>query len=75
MKRLLEGYFPRLILLIPHFLVLVVMLATHPSIRNTSNNLLQEDIGIPPPPPEQPGEGSIDWLANVQAIQNVIGAL
>lgn len=72
----ITGYFPRLILLVPHFTVLVIMLANHPSLRNVSSDALQEDNARTPSqhPPEQPGEGSIDWLANVQAIQNVIGA-
>ena len=69
-----SGYFPRMILLLPHIVILSVLLATHPSIRTGSaENLSQKAVQAPPP--SQPGEGSVDWLANLQAIQNLMGAV
>ncbi|KAH9948855.1 integral peroxisomal membrane peroxin-domain-containing protein [Amylocystis lapponica] len=71
-------YFPRMIFLLPHVCILGVLLATHPSIRHrlsTGNLDHDEAHGVPSPPPAQTGEGSVDWLANVQAIQNLMGVV
>ncbi|OBZ68884.1 Peroxisomal membrane protein PEX29 [Grifola frondosa] len=71
-------YFPRMILLIPHAVTLGILLATHPSLRRRATPDSLEDLSInsvQPPPQTQPGEGSVDWLANVQAIQNLMGAV
>ncbi|KAG6332158.1 hypothetical protein ID866_6930 [Astraeus odoratus] len=54
-------YFPRLILLLPHMLLLGVMLAYHPQPGS-------------PPAPASANEGTVDWQANIQAIQNLMGA-
>ncbi|PCH39887.1 hypothetical protein WOLCODRAFT_136540 [Wolfiporia cocos MD-104 SS10] len=62
-------YFPRLVLLIPHICLLSVLLATHPSLRSA-----ESAPEVPPPSTAPAGEGSGDWLANVQAIQNLMGA-
>ncbi|KAI0763592.1 integral peroxisomal membrane peroxin-domain-containing protein [Trametes elegans] len=68
-------YFPRLIFLIPHVVILGILLATHPAIRKGE----PLDASIPkmtqPMPPTQPSEGSADWLANLQAIQNLMGSV
>lgn len=56
------GYFPRMALLIPHILLLGVMLCYYP------------DPGAQPVPINV-GEGTADWQANIQAIQNLMGAL
>lgn len=69
------GYFPRLILLVPHVAILGVLLATHPSIRGSGGPENSSPKGLQAPPPSQPGEGSVDWLANLQAIQNLMGAV
>lgn len=70
------GQFPRLLLLLPLVMIIGAMLATHPSF---SRSLTKSDdpkvASVPPPPPAQSSEGSVDWLANVQAIQNLMGAL
>jgi len=67
-------YFPRLVLLLPHVVVLSVLLATHPALRS-NDSTDAEAKPAPTPPPTQVGEGSVDWLANVQAIQNLMGVL
>ncbi|KAH9841736.1 integral peroxisomal membrane peroxin-domain-containing protein [Rhodofomes roseus] len=66
------GYFPRLVLLLPHVIVLSILLATHPSLRSNDNSEA-ETKPAPTTPPAQVGEGSVDYLANVQAIQNLMG--
>ncbi|KAJ7180845.1 hypothetical protein C8R46DRAFT_1070756, partial [Mycena filopes] len=58
-------YFPRLLLLLPHLTLIAIILATHPQTTNK-----------PPPAPEAPAEtGSVDWQANIQAIQNLMGLI
>ncbi|KAH0826222.1 hypothetical protein J3R83DRAFT_5680 [Lanmaoa asiatica] len=54
-------YFPRMALLIPHIVLLGVMLYYYP------------DPGAQPVPINV-GEGTADWQANIQAIQNLMGA-
>ncbi|KDQ50506.1 hypothetical protein JAAARDRAFT_74158 [Jaapia argillacea MUCL 33604] len=69
-------YFPRMILLVPHAALIGVLLATHPSRRKSHGRTPStgtETSGVPPPPPASAGEGSVDWLANLQAIQNLMG--
>jgi len=56
------GQFPRMALLIPHVVLLGVMLCYYP------------DPGAQPVPINV-GEGTADWQANIQAIQNLMGAL
>ncbi|KAH7910828.1 Peroxin/Dysferlin domain-containing protein [Hygrophoropsis aurantiaca] len=68
-------YFPRLVLLLPHALLAGIMLATYPRVNQSlppskSNSART----VPPPPPANVGEGSVDWQANLQAIQNLMGA-
>ncbi|KAF8216739.1 integral peroxisomal membrane peroxin-domain-containing protein [Mycena galopus ATCC 62051] len=56
-------YFPRLLFLLPQIILIAIILATHPDTRHK-----------PPPAPEAPAEsGSVDWQANIQAIQNLMG--
>ncbi|KAI9568458.1 hypothetical protein HD554DRAFT_2098163 [Boletus coccyginus] len=54
-------HFPRMALLIPHVVLLGVMLCYYP------------DPGAQPVPINV-GEGTADWQANIQAIQNLMGA-
>ncbi|RPD62672.1 hypothetical protein L226DRAFT_458932 [Lentinus tigrinus ALCF2SS1-7] len=68
-------YFPRLILLLPHVIVLGVLLAMHPTLRGRDAAENPSPKATQPPPSTQPGEGSVDWLANLQAIQNLMGAV
>jgi hypothetical protein len=62
------GYFPRLVLVLPHVLLISVLLATYP---NSSSLATRSEAGAPVAPPK---EGSVDWQANLQAIQNLMGA-
>lgn len=66
-------YFPRLFLLLPYVIVLSVIIATHPAL-NHPDGYDCEEAKAPAPTPAQTAEGSVDWLANVQAIQNLMGA-
>ncbi|KAI0074131.1 hypothetical protein K474DRAFT_1665790 [Panus rudis PR-1116 ss-1] len=69
-------YFPRLALLLPFVMLLGIVLATDPALKQPDPDHTAEDVTsptVPPPPPMQTGEGSVDWLANVQAIQNLMG--
>ena len=72
---LVIGYFPRLVLLLPHAIVLGVLLATHPSLKVRDGADVPSPKSALPTAPSQPGEGSVDYLANLQAIQNLMGAV
>ncbi|KZP23366.1 hypothetical protein FIBSPDRAFT_952160 [Athelia psychrophila] len=66
-------YFPRLILLIPHTVLISVLVSTHPSF--SSQHPSNPDAEIPTPPPAQAAEASPAWQANLTAIQNLMGAI
>ncbi|KAJ7224078.1 integral peroxisomal membrane peroxin-domain-containing protein [Mycena pura] len=53
-------YFPRLLFLLPQIVLIGIMLATHPDTTHK-----------PPPVPGDPA--SVDWQANIQGIQNLMG--
>jgi hypothetical protein len=61
------GYFPKLVLLLPNVLLVSILLATYPSSNDPPDHKKLS-------PPAPPGEGSVDWQANLQAIQNLMGA-
>lgn len=69
------GYFPRMFLLLPHIILASVLLATHGSgpqgISDTSDSAKNANVAAP----QQPKEGTVDWYANLQAIQNLMGAV
>ena len=69
------GYFPRLIFLLPHAVILGVMLVWHPALRKGESLDALPPRVIQPVPQTQSSEGSADWLANIQAIQNLMGAV
>ncbi|KAI5116586.1 hypothetical protein M0805_009229 [Coniferiporia weirii] len=65
-------YFPRLLLTLPHVILMSIFLNTH-SLRKPSPSRL---VGVPEPPPySQPAEGSPEWFSNLQAIQNLMGCV
>ena len=67
---LFPGYFPRMVLLLPHVILISILLVTHgdhhPSVRP------EQTVPVFTP---QPKEGTVDWYANLQAIQNLMGAM
>lgn len=79
LDKVLPGYFPRLILLIPHISLIAIILATYPypsapgsdPLYTSSGSEPTEHEALPPPPTEAP----IPWQANIQGIQNLMGAL
>ena len=69
-----EGYFPRLVLLMPFVMVIGIILATDPSLKHPGPvGDYDDDSPLPSPTPLKPSEGSVDWLANLQGIQNLMG--
>ncbi|OJA15820.1 hypothetical protein AZE42_04034 [Rhizopogon vesiculosus] len=65
-------YFPRLVLLLPHAILAAIMLSTYPT-PSPSESTSSKSPPAPIAPP--PSEGSVDWQANLQAIQNLMGGL
>ena len=63
----LVGYFPRMILLMPHVILIGIILSSYPysSSPDTSDT--------PPVPTQAPTEGTTAWQANLQGIQNLMG--
>ena len=68
----LIGYFPRLLLLLPHTILLAIILSTHLSTSppTTKSQPAAASTQAPPPP-----ENLIAWQANMQGIQNLMGTL
>jgi len=65
LNNLRTGYFPRLLFLLPHLVLIAIILATSQYPRKSSIGRLAE--------PGPVTEGSVDWQANIQAIQNLMG--
>ncbi|KAH9002724.1 integral peroxisomal membrane peroxin-domain-containing protein [Lactarius hatsudake] len=67
-------YYPRLILLLPNAVILAIIIASHPQRASpgTGSFIIEE---IQPPPRGQAREGSAEWLANIQGIQNLMGTV
>jgi len=63
------GYFPRMILLIPHTILISIIISTHPSLHTSPPSSSTTTTT----PPAQ--EGTIAWQTNIQGIQNLMGAL
>ncbi|KAH9983320.1 integral peroxisomal membrane peroxin-domain-containing protein [Russula compacta] len=65
-------YYPRLILLLPNVIILAIIIIAHPPRTNfESGSSLTEQIR--PPPRANAREGSTEWLANLQGVQNLMG--
>jgi len=61
-------YFPRLVLLVPHAILIGILLHNHPR--------LNPDPDTPSPVgTAQAREGTVDWQANLQATQNLLGVV
>lgn len=72
------GYFPRLVIVVPFVALLGILLVADPSWKQSSSAEKASEVSsssVPTPPPAQPSEGSVDWMANLQAIQNLMGAV
>ncbi|KAF9493500.1 hypothetical protein BDN71DRAFT_1088545 [Pleurotus eryngii] len=77
--------YPRLVLLLPHTIVIGVLLVNSPSSPSPSRKQRSHSSLLTPPPPKPPrteptppfttpvAEGSKEWLANIQGIQNLMG--
>ncbi|KAF7422967.1 hypothetical protein PC9H_011131 [Pleurotus ostreatus] len=77
--------YPRLVLLLPHTIVIGVMLVNSPSSPSPTRKQRSHSSLLTPPPPKPPqteptppfttpvAEGSKEWLANIQGIQNLMG--
>ncbi|PPR04360.1 hypothetical protein CVT24_013194 [Panaeolus cyanescens] len=76
-------FFPRALLLVPHLGLIAIILATYPypsspsdsPIYNINGESTSEGSPGSAPPPTHPPEGSIPWQANIQGIQNLMGAV
>ena len=68
---LCQGFFPRLILLIPNALLVAILLRTYPAQAPDDSQCATNTV--PPAPPPQAFEGTAVWQANLQAIQNLMG--
>ena len=67
----ITGFFPRLVLLIPHIALLSILYITY-NVRYPAN--VPEDAEpLSPWKPTESREGSAEWFANLQAIQNLMG--
>jgi hypothetical protein len=66
-----EGYYPRAILLVPSVASIAIVLATQtysdPSISDLTASPAHTNV--------TPAEGGVDWSANMQGIQNLMGAM
>lgn len=65
-------YYPRLILLLPNIIVLAIIIVAHPP-RASSESRAFITEQIRSPPRTNAREGSTEWLANLQGLQNLMG--
>ncbi|KAF8881838.1 hypothetical protein CPB84DRAFT_1817224 [Gymnopilus junonius] len=69
-------FYPRVILLLPHIILIGVILATYPYHTVSSGAPLYTIEGDSDALPSTPvAEGSVPWQANIQGIQNLMGAV
>ncbi|PFH47925.1 hypothetical protein AMATHDRAFT_6307 [Amanita thiersii Skay4041] len=66
--------YPHLILCLPHIVLITVILASYPYPSSTKDSDPSTATTILPDQPP-PTEGSVPWQANIQAIQNLMGAV
>jgi hypothetical protein len=67
-------YYPRLILLLPNTIILAIIIASHPQSGSPGTGSFKIEQ-IQPPPRSHAREGSAEWLANIQGIQNLMGVV
>lgn len=67
-------YHPRLILLLPNAIILAIIIASHPQHGNPGTGSFKIEQ-TQPPPRSHVREGSAEWLANIQGVQNLMGAV
>lgn len=68
------GYYPRLILLLPNIIVLAIIIVAHPP-RPSSEGRVTITEQIKSPPRTNARDGSTEWLANLQGLQNLMGLM
>jgi hypothetical protein len=79
------GYFPNLVLLIPHCVLLGIMLSTRPAVDDderhqaglvsSSSTSSNAPAGTTQPSSSSGGIADARWQENLQAIQNLMGAV
>ncbi|KAI0270037.1 integral peroxisomal membrane peroxin-domain-containing protein [Gloeopeniophorella convolvens] len=67
-------YYPRLLLVLPNIIILAVIISAHPSRAGTGSIPTITDE-VQPPPRANAREGSTEWLANIQGVQNLMGVI
>ncbi|KAF8157824.1 hypothetical protein B0H34DRAFT_706258 [Crassisporium funariophilum] len=66
-------FYPRLILLLPHIALIAIILSTYPYPPTSTDDPVIDDAGAAAPG-KAAAEGSVPWQANIQGIQNLMGA-
>ncbi|KIM41141.1 hypothetical protein M413DRAFT_445856 [Hebeloma cylindrosporum] len=66
-------FFPRILLLMPHIVLIGVILATYPYPSKANEDPISTAQATPTP--QSAAEGSVPWQANIQGIQNLMGAV
>lgn len=68
------GFYPRLLLLLPHIALISIILSTYPYPDKASTDPIKiYDDGHAATSPAT--EGSVPWQANITGIQNLMGAV
>lgn len=72
-----KGFYPRLLLILPQLILLGILLVNYPTAPSRGPVSPGPKAHSPtrPPPQLQAAEGSTEWYANLQAIQNLMGAV
>ncbi|KAG9089382.1 hypothetical protein FS749_001380 [Ceratobasidium sp. UAMH 11750] len=70
-------FYPRVLLILPQLALLAVLLLNYPGVIRppTSPGTRPNRSPTRPPPQLQATEGSAEWYSNLQAIQNLMGAV
>ncbi|KAG9124584.1 hypothetical protein FRC07_011034 [Ceratobasidium sp. 392] len=70
-------FYPRVLLILPQLVLLAILLLNHPGTARAPASPATKPSRSPtrPPPQLQAAEGSTEWYSNLQAIQNLMGAV